>query len=311
MGVASDTNSPTRTYRVAICGNPNSGKTTIFNAITGLSQRVGNYPGVTVEKVSGRFSVGRDITYLFTVVDVPGTYSLAAFSPDEFIAISALSGEADGDQIPDAIICVIDATNLERGLYLLLQVLEIGQPVVVALNMIDLAEKRGMNIDTERLSQAIGGLPVVSVVGHRGKGIQQLKQETAKLVDSPSAINPGRLYDNVTENLLTELKDRFGNIHRTRAEYLRIIFDVGGPAEKRFLQEMGEQARSILARGREAIKGACPPSFSAAETTPLTRRATEIYRSVLNTKRPIQKTLSEKVDRYMLHPLLGPVRASR
>jgi len=305
-GVAADATSHTHTYQVAICGNPNSGKTSIFNAITGLKQRVANYPGVTVEKVTGRFSVGGKNPQRFTLIDVPGTYSLAAFTPDESIAIAALSCCADSQKKPDAIICVVDATNIERGLYLLLQVLEIGRPVVVALNMIDLAEKRGIRIDFEKFSHAIGGLPVVPVVGNRGKGIRQLKEETAKLVDIPSGAFLNRLYDEVTETLLAKLKTRFGNTHLTRAEYLRIIFDVGGPAEKRFVQETDDEARTVLQQGRAAIKDAWY-SLSAAETTPLTGKAAEISRSVLKTSGSHEKTASEKADRYLLHPVLGPI----
>lgn len=300
------TYSATRPYRVAICGNPNSGKTTIFNAITGLNQKVANYPGVTVEKVTGRFSVGKENPQQFTLLDVPGTYSLAAFTPDEYIAISALSGGPGGQQMPDAIICIIDATNLERGLYLLFQILEIGRPVVVALNMIDLAQRRGIQIDFEKLSRAIGGFPVVPVVGNRGQGIERLKQETAKLIATPPDISLNRFYDDATENVLTELQSYFDQAHRTRAEYLRIIFDVNGPAEAKFVREEGHEARNMLERGRTAIRKVWSP-LSAAETTALTRRAAEVFNSTVIIDHFSQRMLSDKVDRYLLHRLLGPL----
>jgi ferrous iron transport protein B len=305
LPATSRTSSTTGACEVAICGNPNSGKTTIFNAITGLNQKVANYPGVTVEKVIGRFSVGKEDPQQFTLVDVPGTYSLAAFSPDEYIAISALSGGPDGKQIPDAIICVIDATNLRRGLYLLFQILEIGRPVIVALNMIDLAVRRGMQIDFEKLSQAIGGSPVVPVVGNRGQGIDYLKQETARMVAASLHITPDRLYDGVTEGTLAELESRFSLGHRTRAEYLRIIFDVDGPAEKQFIQREGPEASNALKRGRATIRETWV-SLSAAETTPLTRKAAQVFTSTVTIDRSRQRMLSEKVDRYLLHRLLGP-----
>ena len=110
-----------RAITVAICGNPNCGKTTIFNAMTGLHQKVGNYPGVTVERVSGQMEIGSSPDTRFTLVDIPGTYSLAAFSPDEYIAAKALFGRIKKEATPDLIICAIDATNLERSLYLLFQ----------------------------------------------------------------------------------------------------------------------------------------------------------------------------------------------
>ncbi|MCK4301398.1 MAG: 50S ribosome-binding GTPase, partial [candidate division Zixibacteria bacterium] len=122
--MTTDRDSVTGNRIVAICGNPNSGKTSIFNAITGLNQKVGNYPGVTVEKVSGLFRVGKDKSRKYELMDVPGTYSLAAFSPDEYIAASALSGGVGSRQRPAGLICVVDATNLQRSLYLLLQVMQ-------------------------------------------------------------------------------------------------------------------------------------------------------------------------------------------
>ena len=305
LPATSRTSSTTGACEVAICGNPNSGKTTIFNAITGLNQKVANYPGVTVEKVTGRFSIGKEKPQQFTLVDVPGTYSLAAFSPDEYIAISTLSGGPEGKQIPDAIICVIDATNLRRGLYLLFQILEIGRPVVVALNMIDLAARRGMQIDFEKLSQAIGGFPVVPVVGNRGQGIARLKQETARMVAAPPDASLNGFYDDVTEHALAELESRFGPDRRTRAEYLRVIFDIDGPAEKQFIRREGPEASNSLARGRATIRDAWA-SLSAAETTPLTRKAAQVFTSTVTIDRSRERMLSEKVDRYLLHRLLGP-----
>jgi ferrous iron transport protein B len=306
MPVAVNTSAAERTYRVAICGNPNSGKTTIFNAITGLKQRVANYPGVTVEQVSGQFSVGEDNRRRFILLDVPGTYSLAAFSPDEHIAISALSGGDGGQPPPDAIICVIDATNFERGLYLLLQVLEIGKPTVVALNMVDLLEKRGMRIDCDKLSHAIGGFPVVPVVGNRGIGIDRLKEAVAEVIQTPLKFTNKSIYDDITENLLHKLQSRFGDGIRTRADFLRIIFDVDGPAEKQFIREKGDEVRAALAQGREELRKRYP-SLSTAETLPLTRRAAEIQAAVMETIRPKQATLTDKADRFLLHPVLGPL----
>src|SRR5512140_209469 len=108
----------TKTINIAICGNPNCGKTTIFNAITGLRQHVANYPGVTVEKTTGQFEVKSDPSVTYNLIDVPGAYSLSAYSPDEYVAVQALLGSLDGETSPDVIINVIDATNLDRALYL-------------------------------------------------------------------------------------------------------------------------------------------------------------------------------------------------
>ncbi|MCK4632794.1 MAG: 50S ribosome-binding GTPase, partial [candidate division Zixibacteria bacterium] len=212
------------TVTIAVCGNPNTGKTTIFNAITGLSQQVGNYPGVTVEKVSGYFTVDSYEGVRYNLVDIPGAYSLAAISPDEHIAASALYGKVSGSKLPDAIICVLDATNLERSLYLLLQILQIGQPVVLALNMVDLAERRAISIDTKELSELLGGIPVVPVVGNRSQGMEQLKEEVAAILDRPFCPIVPR-YDTAVEVLLARLFKRQEVAHVSRAELIRVLFD--------------------------------------------------------------------------------------
>src|SRR5688572_29777291 len=123
--------------RVALIGNPNTGKSTLFNALTGMRQRVGNYSGVTVERVEGRY---RDGDATVTIIDLPGTYSLSASSPDEEIALAVLTGHAPGIDRPDVVVVVVDAANLERNLFLTSQVLELGIPTVVALNQVDAAE---------------------------------------------------------------------------------------------------------------------------------------------------------------------------
>jgi ferrous iron transport protein B len=158
---------------IALAGNPNAGKTTLFNALTGANQRVGNYAGVTVERKSGEFFTphGRKLR----VVDLPGCYSLDGGSPDQRIARQALRGEIDGEPAPDLVVCVVDASNLERHLVLALEVLELGLPVVVALNMVDVAEKAGLRLDPAKLSEELG-VPVVPVQANAGKGLVELKQ---------------------------------------------------------------------------------------------------------------------------------------
>jgi ferrous iron transport protein B len=144
---------------VALAGNPNSGKTTIFNALTGLRQKVANYPGVTVEKKT----------------DLPGTYSLISRSPDEVVAMEVLRGLRKDTPAPDAVIVVVDSSNLQRNLYLVSQLIELGRPMVIALNMMDIARRRGINISAERLEKVLG-VPVVEVVGNKHQGITPLKE---------------------------------------------------------------------------------------------------------------------------------------
>ncbi|HEX8832157.1 MAG TPA: FeoB small GTPase domain-containing protein, partial [Longimicrobium sp.] len=139
---------------VALIGNPNTGKSTLFNALTGMRQRVGNYSGVTVERVEGRYrdAEGRPVT----VLDLPGTYSLSASSPDEEIALGVLLGRTPGAEAPDVVVVVLDAQNLERNLFLATQVLELGLPTVVALNQVDAAAAAGLRVDAVELTLELG-----------------------------------------------------------------------------------------------------------------------------------------------------------
>ncbi len=151
---------------IALAGNPNAGKTTIFNALTGLRQHTGNWPGKTVEKKEGEVRYGG---LNINIVDLPGTYSLTAYSPEEIIARDFIIEER-----PDVVINVVDATNLERNLYLTVQILELDVPVILALNMNDALQKDGAKIDLENLSRLLGGIPVVSTTANRGSGISDL-----------------------------------------------------------------------------------------------------------------------------------------
>jgi ferrous iron transport protein B len=169
-------------FTIALAGNPNSGKTTLFNALTGLRQKVANYPGVTVEKKTGRCKLtgGEWIN----VIDLPGTYSLISRSPDEQVAMEVLRGLRADTRAPDAVIVVVDASNLQRNLYLVSQLVELGRPLVVALNMMDIARRRGLNLSAERLSKQLG-VPVIPVVGHKKQGIAELKAAISQAAVAP------------------------------------------------------------------------------------------------------------------------------
>ncbi len=172
----------TAVRRVAIAGNPNCGKSTIFNALTGLRQKIGNYPGVTVERKEGTFfgSHGEPMNLL----DLPGSYSLQIRSPDEAVARDVLLGRLPGVARPDAIVAVIDASNLERNLYLVAQMLELQLPVIIALNMVDMAEKSGVLIDVEVLRERLG-VPVIPMIATKGVGLIELKQALSQTQLAP------------------------------------------------------------------------------------------------------------------------------
>ena len=165
------TDTAIRPARIALVGNPNSGKTALFNALTGARQKVANYAGVTVERKEGQLVTpgGRTIR----VLDLPGTYSLRARSPDEVVTRDAVLGRLSGETAPDVLVCVADATNLRLVLRLVLELKQVGRPFVLALNMFDIAQRQGLRIDLERLSREIGA-PIVTTVATRKRGLDEL-----------------------------------------------------------------------------------------------------------------------------------------
>src|SRR5262249_37435073 len=172
------------TTTIALVGNPNTGKTTLFNALAGMRQRVGNYPGVTVETKKGRMN-WQDRP--FDLVDLPGTYSLAPRSPDEMVAVDLILGHQEGEPRPDVVLSIVDASNLERNLSLTSQVLEMGVPVVIALNMIDLARSQGMTIDADKLTQQLG-IRVVPIQANKSRGLDDLKRAIGEIAEPDGAI---------------------------------------------------------------------------------------------------------------------------
>ena len=174
---------PHHAFTLALVGNPNAGKTTLFNALTGLRAKTANFPGTTVERRVGRAHLGdRQIV----VVDLPGLYSLESSSPDEKIASDALHGRLENHPAPKAALVVVDATNLERNLFLVSQVLELDCPVVVALNMMDTARRDGIRIDVAKLRAELG-CPVVPISARTGMGLGELKSEIERLVTGKAA----------------------------------------------------------------------------------------------------------------------------
>jgi small GTP-binding protein len=184
---------------VALAGNPNSGKTTVFNNLTGARQHVGNWPGVTVEKKEGSCSFNG---YSLKVVDLPGVYSLTAYSPDEIVARNFII-----DENPDVVVDIVDASNLERNLYLAVQIMEMRVPLILALNMMDGVETKRYRIDLKAISLEMG-LPVVPMVANRNKGTRELLGEIIRVAEKKVEMTGVRIeYGREVESQLSRLEE--------------------------------------------------------------------------------------------------------
>ena len=249
-----ETNHPevasSKARRVAIAGNPNCGKSTIFNTLTGLRQKVGNYPGVTVEKKEGTCfgTHGEPIT----VIDLPGCYSLQARSPDEIVSRDVLLGRQPDTPVPEVIVIVVDATNLERNLYLTAQILELGLPVVLALNMVDMAEKQEIRLDPSALSEKLG-IPVIPTVATAGVGLITLKQAISGKL--PAAANCRAPQHEAVEKEARSLGSLLNVPERAkRAEALLLL----GSSEKAIssLADLPMGTRAQIAASQQNIRAA-------------------------------------------------------
>ena len=295
--------------RVAVVGNPNAGKSTLFNALTGLAQRVGNYPGVTVERKSGVLEVaGRRIE----LIDLPGTYSLAAHSPDEMVAVDLLLGHLAGERAPDAVLAVIDASNLERNLYLLSQVVDLGLPVVVALNMSDVAERRGIHVDAEQLAARLGA-PVVPTRANRGAGVDRLREALRAVADARAPTRPPVAYalpDPLAQGVAAL---RSGVAAPARAalgrdlhefELLRALVDEEGHAEAR-LRALDGGAAEALAASRARARGPSTVPLSALEAQSRYRWIRQLVTGCVRRDERVAATWTDRIDRVLTHKVSG------
>ena len=222
--------------RIALAGNPNCGKTTMFNALTGAAQFVGNWPGVTVEKKEGKLKGSKDVT----ITDLPGIYSLSPYTLEEVVSRNYLMEER-----PDAILNLVDASNIERNLYLTTQLTEMGIPVVVALNMMDIVRRNGDQIDVRKLSQALG-CPVVETSAVKGEGCVAAAQEAANLVRTGQSTQPGHTFSSRVEQALKEIMDLIGGVvpGESLRWYAVKFFERDEKVLERF--QMGEDLKSRL-----------------------------------------------------------------
>lgn len=293
-----------KTLAVALVGNPNTGKSTLFGALAGVRQRVGNYPGVTVEKKIGRLEHdGRSMA----LVDLPGTYSLAPRSPDEMVAVDVLLGRQDDAPPIDAVLCIVDASNLERNLYLVSQVMELGLPTVVALNMTDVARQRGIAIDVARLEERLGA-PVVETQAHKRQGIDQVKAALLRVADAArSPVEtpfPQPFKDEVDRfsQLVNPPGDAAAAIPRPLVE--RLLLDTSGYLQKHLLTNGRASLADELRTARERLAQAgC--TVPAVEAMARYSWVAQILEGVVTRPAVRPKTLSDRIDRTLTHRLWG------
>lgn len=294
------------TCTVALIGNPNTGKSTLFSALAGVRQQVGNYPGVTVEKKIGHLTHdGRR----FSLIDLPGTYSLAPRSPDEMVAVDVLLGRRSDSPTPDAVLCIVDASNLERNLYLVSQVLELGLPTVVAMNMIDVARDRGVQLDVERLRRQLG-VAVIEVQANRRLGLDELKAALAAAVGD-RAVPPESPFPEVfrqeVERLGALLAERSAaRSHAALPRYLveRLILDSAGYLEGRLLAGEDAVVTEELGAARRRLGEAGYP-VPAVEAMARYGWVGRVLDGVV--ARPAERpvTAGDRIDQILTHRLWG------
>ena len=278
---------------VALAGNPNCGKTTLFNLITGANGYVGNWPGVTVEKKEAKLLSDKNVT----ITDLPGIYSLSPYSPEEQCSRDYLmSGE------PDVVVQVVDATNLERNLYLALQVIETGLPVVVALNMADLVEKNGDKIDTDKLSKKLG-CPVMMISALKNKGIKELFEQVKKSA-AAKADAPAHRFDSAIEDVLTHIENNLpASVPANKRRYYAVkLFERDADA-CRLINLTKEKAARV-----EQLVAQCEQDCDDDAESIITGERYGVIAHIIDeclTKAPAKMSTSEKIDRVVTNRILG------
>ena len=289
---------------VALVGNPNTGKSTLFNALTGLRQRVGNYPGVTVARKSGQCDCG-DGTKV-ELIDLPGLYSLSAASPDEQVVIDALSGHLADDRRPDAVVVVIDATNLLRNLFLASQLSELNLPVVLVLNQADVAVEQGLKINTELLSRRLGGIPVVLTSAWKGEGISAVRRAIGEALRARVRMPAVEWPPLVEEALADVAAGVAADIGRApgRADVERLLFDSTTSVGQR-LGWAAPRRDVVIRAARDKVRRA---GYNPLAAEPLIHyeRLRKLLEGVVQGGGN-RTGGSAAVDQVLLHRVLGPV----
>ncbi len=301
-----------RTFTVALIGNPNTGKSTLFSGMVGVHQHVGNYPGVTVEKKTGRMHyAGRQ----FELIDLPGLYSMAPRSRDEMVAVDLLLRRNPDLPPVDAVLCIVDAGNLERNLYLLSQVLDWGLPTVLAVNMLDVAQDHGIQVDLTKLEQRLG-IPVAAVQANRRIGFSKLKGLLVAVVEREekrttegegmrtSMPAPFEMEVTLLESDLSIRAKEMGISPLPRCLVQRLLLDVNGYLQRTLLPDREEfwTAHLEAARGRLAVAGHPVP---AVETAARYDWARQLLDGVLTEPGHYKTTATDRIDHVLTHRVWG------
>ena len=280
--------------RIALAGNPNCGKTTLFNDLTGASQYVGNWPGVTVEKKEGKYTRDKDVV----ITDLPGVYSLSPYSPEEIVTRDYL---LDGG--PDVVVNLVDATNLERNLYLTTQILDLGVPVVVALNMMDLVKKNGDKIDVAGLSKQLG-CPVVETTALRGHGMAELMETAVHAAKAGKPAEPKMPFDAQVEEAIEKIEGILGNrVSPATARWFAIKLFEGEERTVATMKLSDADLKAVEAI-REEVEGKLDDDAESIITSERYNAITHVVDETMKRSRK-GMTTTQKIDRVVTNRWLG------
>nr|WP_040006647.1 ferrous iron transport protein B [Fibrisoma limi] len=279
---------------IALVGNPNAGKSSLFNQLTGLRQKTGNFPGVTVDKKSGPWPIDAQTEAI--VVDLPGVYSIYPKSLDEQIVTDILANPQHPDY-PDVAVVVVDASNLRRNLLLFTQIADLGVPVVLALNMLDVAKKQHQEVNAVKLAMRLG-VPVVRINARTGEGLDQLKKAVVTQLNEPTL--PRQLFFDPAEQVGELIADTKGS-YQLKNNYLALQYVIQHDGFSFLDQQQRRGLDSIIDRYRFS-----EPEFQASETITRYQRIADVIADAVVDRRPIdQPTWSQRLDRILLHPVWG------
>jgi ferrous iron transport protein B len=309
LGKEPASSTPSLLRTVALIGNPNTGKSSLFNALCGMNARVGNYPGVTVEQKVGRLS-GSQLTV--DVIDLPGTYSLAARSADEAVAVNVLTGTFPNQAKPELAVVILDAANIERNLYLFSQVYELGLPVLVVLNMWDRVESEGIKVDADLLSKRLG-VTVVCTSANKRKGIERVREAIERLLLSPpDEIQPNQfaraqfpeVFHTEVEELAAWLASQGKSSFRFQVD--RLLIDTDGEYQRSLCQSGLHEINDRIAasRNRLAEAGCKVPMFETKTRYAWIRRTIE---GAVTRRESKSVSWSDKVDKWLTHRWVGMI----